>query len=87
MATPHFCKLCLERVHRLSVSTIKEELKAKSKSSGKRKRSLSCSFLDEERRIPKQKTDFLPLLPEKYSIPRKAAKEDIWDGRPCYVRL
>ena len=87
MGTSHFCKHCLDRVHKLSVKTIKEELEAKSKISGKRKRSLSCTFLDEERKVPRQNTDFLPLLPQKYSIPKKAANEDIWDGRPCNVRL
>ena len=44
--------------------------------SSNRKRSLSCSHLEEERKYPKPSTHFLPLLPEKYKIPKK-----VWDGK------
>ena len=83
MGTTNLCQDCLNRAMTISKNLLKNELAQRlmPRKEESRRRRHSCSFLDRKRDAPLPESSFLPLLLEKYKIPKKEAKKEVWNGQ------
>ena len=81
MGTTNLCQTCLNKAMEKAKHLLKNELVQKQmpRKEERRKRRHSWSFLDRNREEPVPENPFLPLLPERYKIPKKGTKEE-WNG-------
>ena len=81
MGTTNLCQTCLNKAMEKAKHLLKNELVQKQmpRKEERRKRRHSWSFLDRNREEQVPDNPFLPLLPERYKIPKKGTKEE-WNG-------
>ena len=74
---PNFKKIATSALETIEKNHLKNEVGQKEMPRKKRKRRHSWPSLDTTREKPVLDHSFLPLLPEKYKIPKKAKKETL----------
>ena len=77
---PNLKKIATSALETIEMNNMKNELGQKEMPRKRRKRRHSWPSLDTTGEEPVLDHSFLPLLPEKYKIPKKAKKEE-WDGQ------